>query len=325
MDLDTKDRRILGVLDLDGRASYADIGGRVGLSKETVHYRMRRLEKGGVIGRYTTLVNFAKLGYTGYAVFNRLTDMKRRDAIIEDLRAVPELYWIALVGGRYDLVFALMCTSVVHFNKLYYGIRNRYGKYLVDSTVSIRTELRQTRRGYLPAPEDHKAPFFGKDPEAEELDALDASILSELSNTAREPVLSITKKVGHPASTVALRIRRMERRGIIQGYTAYIRAQRYGMQSYRLLIQMQDLDEKERNRLFSYAQHNPCMILAIETVGPWSFEITLEVKGHEDLQKEVAALREAFPAIRNIEFLIMFEDDLVYDPYPLKKNKRKIP
>ena len=62
------------------------------------------------------------------------------------------------------------------------------------------------------------------------------------------------------------------------------------------------------------------MVLAIETVGRWNFEITLEVENHEQLQKEILNLRNSFKNIKNIEFIIMFEDDLVYNPYPLKKN-----
>ena len=66
------------------------------------------------------------------------------------------------------------------------------------------------------------------------------------------------------------------------------------------------------------------MILGIETVGEWNFEITLEVENHEQLQKQISQLRNHFEdTIKKIEFIIMFEDDLVYDPYPLKKQERK--
>ena len=96
------------------------------------------------------------------------------------------------------------------------------------------------------------------------------------------------------------------------------------MQSYRLIINLQNMDENIRNKLFAYAYENPHMILAIETVGNWNFEITLEVESQEKLQEEISALRSTFNTnIKNIEFIIMFENDLVYDPYPLKKHDRK--
>ena len=115
----------------------------------------------------------------------------------------------------------------------------------------------------------------------------------------------------------------MKKREIIQGYAAYIKSQNYGMQSYRLLLSLKKMDEKARSDLFNYINDNPNMILAIETLGEWNFEITLEVENNEKLQKEISDLRNKLGKIINkIDFLIMFEDDLVYDPYPLKKNKR---
>ncbi len=326
MNLDVKDRRILSELDLNARATFQEIGRKAQLSKETTIYRIKQLEKKRIIKRYTTLVNFAKLGYTGYAVYSRFQNMDEelKQEIIAYLANIPELYWIALIGGKYDMVFGIMAENIVQFNKIYYNILTKYGNHLIDNTISIRTELRQHKRDYLMGTKTELiAPHFGKEPEIETLDELDENILSILSINARINVVELAKILKKPASTIALRIKQLEKREIIQGYSAYIKSQNYGMQSYRLLIKLQNMDEKARNNLFSYVNENQNMILAIETVGEWNFEITLELENPEKLQKEISKLRDKFNTIiKNVEFLIMFEDDLVYDPYPLKKLER---
>ena len=250
---------------------------------------------------------------------------KKKQEIIDYLKKIPEIYWIALVGGKYDLVYGIMSKSVFEFNKIHYSILNKYGNYLTDNTISIRTELRQNKRKYLI---EHKkttnSPFFGKEPEQEKLDELDKEILSELSNNARAPILEIAQILKKPASTISLRIKNLEKKEVIQGYSTYIKAQKFGMQSYRLLINLDNMDEQLRNKLFGYIYYNRKMILAIETVGKWSFEITLEVENQEELQTEIHQLRETFKEqIRDIDIIIMFDDDLVYDPYPLRKKFRK--
>jgi DNA-binding Lrp family transcriptional regulator len=328
MNLDVKDRRLLAELDLNARASFQELGKKTNLSKETAIYRVKRLEKRRIILRYTTLVNFAKLGYTGFAVYNRFAkaDEKLKREIIEYLSNIPELYWIALTGGKYDIVFAFMCKSVAQFNNIYYRVLNKYGKNLVDNTIAIRTELRQNKRNYLVKSKQTEfiAPYFGKEPELEKIDNLDSSILSLLSVKARTTNLELSEKLKKPASTITNRIKGMKKRGIIQGYSTYIKAQNYGMQSYRLLLSLENMDEQSRIALFEYVYNNPCMILAIETVGNWNFEITLEVESHEELQKEISTLRNNFnKIIKGVDFIVMFEDDLVYDPYPLKKQERK--
>jgi DNA-binding Lrp family transcriptional regulator len=328
MDLNIKDRKILAELDLNARATFQEIGKKARLSKETVIYRIKNLEKRGIIQRYTTLVNFAKIGYTGYGVYSRFQSVNEelKKEMIDSLKNIPELYWIALVGGKFDIVFGVMAKSVFEFNKIYYNILNKYGSYLVDNTIAIRTELRQHKRDYLidKKADIFKPPHFGKEPKIEALDELDSKILSILSNNARMSVVDIAKILKKPASTITLRIKQMEKRKIIEGFTTYIKAQKYGMQSYRLLINLQNMDEQARTNLFSYVNTNPQMILGIETVGEWNFEITLEVENHEQLQDEISKIRSHFKdIIKKVEFLIMFEDDLVYDPYPLKKLERK--
>lgn len=329
MGLDIKDSKILSELDLSARATFQEIGRKTGLSKETVAYRVARLERKGIIQRYNTLVNFSKIGYTGFAVYCRLGNVSptMKEEILSFLESIPETYWIALVGGRFDIAFGLMCRSVFHFNTLHYNILNRYGQYLFDTTVAVRTELRQNNRDYLRKrlSPSFQPPYFGREPEIETLDETDSRILCILSTEARMPVLEISRILEVPASTIVSRMRGMERKGIIQGYWTYVRPQKFGMESYRLLLSLTNMDESERVRLFAYTRENPFMLLSIETVGRWNFEITLEVGGHEQLQGEITKLREAFSAsIRDVDFLIMFEDDLVYDPYPLLKKERAV-
>ena len=49
-DLDDFDRKILGALIEDGRATYAEIGNKVGLSAPAVHERVKRLRRGPLKG-----------------------------------------------------------------------------------------------------------------------------------------------------------------------------------------------------------------------------------------------------------------------------------
>ena len=43
----------------------------------------------------------------------------------------------------------------------------------------------------------------------------------------------------------------------------------------------------------------------------------------EELQKQISDIRTHFKEIiKNVEFIIMFENDLIYDPYPIKKMER---
>jgi Lrp/AsnC family transcriptional regulator, leucine-responsive regulatory protein len=61
--MDAKDRNIIRLLDEDARLTYADIGERVGLAGSSVHDRVRKLERAGVIRGYRADLDLAKGGY----------------------------------------------------------------------------------------------------------------------------------------------------------------------------------------------------------------------------------------------------------------------
>ena len=62
--LDLKDRKILYNLDLDSRQSFRAIGKKVGLSKDVVAYRVKRLQENGIITKFRAGINCFKLGVT---------------------------------------------------------------------------------------------------------------------------------------------------------------------------------------------------------------------------------------------------------------------
>src|ERR687895_1685081 len=60
--VDEKDLAILASLQENARATYADVGARVGLSASSVHDRVRKLERRGVIRVYRADVDPAEVG-----------------------------------------------------------------------------------------------------------------------------------------------------------------------------------------------------------------------------------------------------------------------
>ena len=76
--LDALDQKILDVLENNARATYSEIGERVGLSRVAVKNRMEVMEKNGIIQGYKTVVDPTKV--------------PQGLQFILDVEAVPELY-----------------------------------------------------------------------------------------------------------------------------------------------------------------------------------------------------------------------------------------
>ncbi|ENO11770.1 transcriptional regulator [Thermoplasmatales archaeon SCGC AB-539-C06] len=67
--IDLKDRKILYQLDSNSRQSLTQIGKNVGLKKDVVSYRIKRLQDEGVIKNFWTAINTFKLGYNVFRIY----------------------------------------------------------------------------------------------------------------------------------------------------------------------------------------------------------------------------------------------------------------
>lgn len=323
--LDAKDKKLLYEIDLNARIGTSLLGKKVGLSQEGVFYRLKRLERNKIVSGFITLVNFGKLGYTGYGVYARFhnVDKNKKEKIFDELKHHDHIYWIADFSGGFDLAFAIIAKNVVHFNEILTHLMAKYGGFMKNFTVAIRVELIQFPRSYLlnkkSGKEILRAPRFGKYIESENIDDLDVKILSNISSDARISNLELAKKIKHPFSTVNNRIKNLEKREIIQGYSAKINCQEFGYQSFQLFVQAQNITLEKKRKLLYYCQQHPNIIFFIETVGKWNFEIIYEVENQRRFQELMTEFRTIFSdIIYDIESIMLFDHYIKYNQYPLR-------
>jgi len=111
--MDAVDRRIIGLLLEDGRASYAAIGDDVGLSASAVKRRIDRLVADGIISGFTVVLDPDVLGWSTEAY----VEVHCRGTISpDDLRAafsrVPEVHSAATVSGAADAMLRIVAKDV---------------------------------------------------------------------------------------------------------------------------------------------------------------------------------------------------------------------
>ena len=83
--INKKDRDILTILNNNCRESNTKIGKTVGLSRDSVAYRIKNLEKEEVIENYTIEINYEELGYVAYSCAIKLQNVSQdtEEKIIE--------------------------------------------------------------------------------------------------------------------------------------------------------------------------------------------------------------------------------------------------
>jgi DNA-binding Lrp family transcriptional regulator len=102
--LDDVDRAILRELTADGRLSVRTLAERVRVSRTNAYARLERLAADGVITGFTARLDPSRagLGTSAYVLLN--IDQNAWRAVSDQLRDVPYVQNIALVGGDVDIM-----------------------------------------------------------------------------------------------------------------------------------------------------------------------------------------------------------------------------
>ncbi|MCW2937888.1 MAG: transcriptional regulator, AsnC family [Actinomycetia bacterium] len=118
MRLDDIDRRIVAQLLADGRASYAQIGDRVGLSAPAVKRRVDRLRHDGVITGYAAVVDPAALGWTTEAFIELYcTGATSPEEIYASVRPHPEVVAAYTITGDASALVHLRTRDIQHLEQ----------------------------------------------------------------------------------------------------------------------------------------------------------------------------------------------------------------
>lgn len=111
--MDDLDRRLIGCLLEDGRASYAAIGELIGLSAPAVKRRMDRLVADGVISGFTAVLDPALVGWTTEAYVEvHCKGTISPDELRQAFGRVPEVHSAATVSGPADAILRIVARDV---------------------------------------------------------------------------------------------------------------------------------------------------------------------------------------------------------------------
>lgn len=115
VDLDEIDRRILTVLQEDGRITLTDLARAVGLSKTPCQVRLKRLVDGGVIRGFRAIVDPARLGIDHVAFAEVKLSDTREAALAEFNRAVariPEVEECHMIASSFDYLLKVRTADI---------------------------------------------------------------------------------------------------------------------------------------------------------------------------------------------------------------------
>ena len=308
IELDKKDREILFHLSLNGRASLAQLSKKTNLSKEVIHYRLKNLEKTGIIEGYYAVVNTYKIGKVFFRVYMKTINMTTRieKEFVEFLKNHPKVTWIVEVDGDFDFLYVVWAKDIIEFEKVYKEINDSFGKYIQQKFFSVMTNVYYFKYKYLVERQDGTLRLTGGQLETPKLDDLDLKLLSLLSNQVRMPLVEIANKLNSNAKLIKTRMKRLEKLGIITCYNVKINHKLLGYTQRKVMLNLNDISSETIKKLITFITYHKSTIYITMAIGQYDLEFEMMEKGHEGFHLLLKEIKNQFPGLIKEYFTVIF-------------------
>ena len=302
--IDLKDRKILYELDLNSRQSFRNIGRKVGLSKDVVADRVKKLKENGIIIRFFTYYDILQLGFNFlrfYFKFQYVTPEIKKE-IINQFMNDNNVNNLFSTEGSYDLGVLMMVKNISDIYPLWKKTLEKYGDYFSQQIFSAYMGELIYGQGFLLDGIEipNRAPLrknWGK----VKIDDLDLEILKLLVVDSRIPTVEIAKKLNSNVTTINSRIKNLIKLRVILGFTVELNLDKLGYQHWKVDFYLSEYTKT--NQIIRYIEKNPLLYCVDYTIGYADLELEINVRDINQLHDFIEDLHSKFPKIiRNYSY-----------------------
>lgn len=125
--IDNLDRKILSLLQHDGRLPYTDIAKKLTVSPGTIHQRINKMTEAGIIKGTRLILDYQRLGFDVTTLLGLyLKSAKDLNKVLDKLKSMKEVVDVYYTTGSYALII-----------KIHHKTIKDYHQFLVDKLQSI--------------------------------------------------------------------------------------------------------------------------------------------------------------------------------------------
>ncbi len=295
--LSIKDRKILKELFDNARTPFSIIAKRVGLSKEVVNYRVKKLIERGILIRFNAVIDVNRLGWQIYFINIRLRNIDGviEEEIIKVMTNHPNIAQVLKCIGNYDLILKVFVKDYVEVNNLIKNIEIKFKTHIGSYTIDYVEQEFPIPLPFLYEPFKIKE-YIGipkKDTKPVPVSSTDLKILKALSHNARLPTAEIAKELNISRELARHHLKKLEQNKIISKYrpSAWSGSKSIGYSWYLIMLNLDEMDENTHKKLQFYIINNPNMTYYYKSIGQHDVQFEIRLKTSDELNQILMDIR----------------------------------
>ena len=294
--LDTKDKKIIETIDYNSRVSLNEISKKTNLKKDTINFRIKKLEKDKIITLYYCVIDYYKLGFSSYKIYLKVKSSSKQKIInyfikILDVKFISELLF------EYDLCIFFNSKSQINFYKMYNDFLEIFSQDILKKEFF---EVLEQYHFSHPLYKNSKKFKIEKQKDILKIDETQKQILQNLSLNANMKFIELSIKLNKNSSTLIYSFRNLLDKKIIIGTRPRINYSKLNKIHFIVLISL----SSGLNSVLDYITTLENVIYISKGFSSFDFEFEVVLNSQKDLNKFLESLTNKFENI-NFDFKIL--------------------
>lgn len=320
--MDKKDLQIMEIMAQNCRVPHKTIAQALHVSKDTITYKIKRLEKTNYLKQYVLFIDARKLGFTRYHILLKFdAGIKDKQVIYNKITKHPYVMWLNSFIGRFDIQIIIDATDGFHLNiireELFALCDHKIKEYIIlthlsdleftqlnpvlDLGTTFQKKLDHSFSSVLTTRKFPVSYYFEKYIPT----AIEANILKLLADNPKQPLIEIGRKLNIDRNTVKKRILHLIEKKIILNFGGIPNLSKQGFVTYYLLVRIEQETPLEiLKKPFVKLQN---IFYAGRMMGDYDIILYLNARNPEELNSSIELFKS------EIEDYISHYDLLVQD------------
>ena len=290
------------ILAQNCRIPHSVLGRALGVSKDTVTYRIRQLEEAGLISEYVLFIDVRKFGLArNHLLVQFESGSAKTSDIIQGFTKNDFVMWINTFVGKYDVQIIVDAVNGFHLNEIKEELFNLCKRKIMNYSIltclfdleftqlnphlDLGTSFEKKEDGsfsnLLSSPHFPVAQQFDR----YNVDALEIEILRVLADDPRKSLTTISQMVGCDRQTVKKKLVRLIEKGVILSFGAIPNVSKLGYVTYYLLVRvLQDTPQEILRKPFRKLRN---IFYAAKMTGDYDMVLYLNARTPQELNGSI--------------------------------------
>lgn len=297
--MDLIDKKILCELDLNCRESLSKIAKKLRVGRNVVDYRIKNLEKEGIIKKYICSLNLGFSGFKTYKINFKVRNIKNEKSFVEYLINHDSIINCIKEEGAFDYSVSIAVKNVRELDEFLMTAKNNFRDVVEDYEVSIIVYSKIFKLNKLLLNEKKEIPKIEKYSGEEnliEIDEKDKVILKTLAQEANLPIVELARRTKLSIDVVKYRLKNLSSK-LINSFRILINFNKLGYYNYVFLLRIKKATKNEEEKLVSWCAMNAAVLYCSKRIGYNDFAINIAIKNIEELNNFISVLKKEFSEV----------------------------